>query len=159
MTTVEQPNTVNCEWFEHDDIKSKGVSLNMVFNLNPHLRPIREYAETETVVVLKSNTRLKRIANEKHYVLFSLVGEELIPELKKMIEGDLNFLLSLKDFNLFLEINGSVLLTTRGYDPKTTMLIFGKDPIRNEKISSSIVSGVPCLHHSYVRKSYHQNNK
>jgi len=39
VTTVEQPNTVNCEWFEHDDIKGKGVSLNMVFNLNPHLRP------------------------------------------------------------------------------------------------------------------------
>ena len=39
MTTVEQPNTVNCEWFEQDDIKGKGVSLNMVFNLNPHLRP------------------------------------------------------------------------------------------------------------------------
>ena len=39
MTTVEQPNTVNCEWFEHDDIKGKGVSLNMVFDLNPHLRP------------------------------------------------------------------------------------------------------------------------
>lgn len=39
MTTIEQPNTVNCEWFEQDDIKGKGVSLNMVFKLNPHLMP------------------------------------------------------------------------------------------------------------------------
>ena len=46
-----------------------------------------EFAETETAVDLKSSARLKRIANEKHNVLFSLVGKELKAELKKMIEG------------------------------------------------------------------------
>jgi len=69
VTTVEQPNTVNCEWFEHDDIKGKGVSLNMVFNLNPHLRPqnfkpqnIKSEADnlSRKSVMISSGSRLKK---------------------------------------------------------------------------------------------------
>jgi len=99
--------------------------------------------EDADAIDLKSSARLEKIANEKHNVLFSLVSKPMKEELRKMIE----------------EINGSVVLTAANYDPSTTMLIFDKDPIRNEKISSSIVSGKPCLHQSYVRMSYHENNK
>ena len=47
-----------------------------------------DFADTETAIDLKSSARLKRIANEKHNVLFSLVGKAMKDELRKMIEGN-----------------------------------------------------------------------
>ncbi|CAG5106520.1 Oidioi.mRNA.OKI2018_I69.chr1.g2881.t1.cds [Oikopleura dioica] len=69
VTTIEQPNTVNCEWFEQDDIKGKGVSLNMVFKLNPHLMPknfkpqnLKSEADnmSRKSVMITSGSRLKK---------------------------------------------------------------------------------------------------